>query len=89
MKNTLFNILKYIDLTFVNDITDYNILKIFFLLTITFLVFIKEIPSVIFKIPFLEKILPLYLLVILPFRLLDLKSHIPYTSIIIFLIILY
>jgi Na+-transporting methylmalonyl-CoA/oxaloacetate decarboxylase gamma subunit len=87
MKNTLFNILKYIDLTFVNDITDYNILKIFFLLTITFLVFIKEIRSVIFKIPFLEKILPLYLLVILPFRLLDLKFAIPYTSITIFLII--
>ena len=52
MKNTLFNILKYIDLTLMNDITDYNILKIFFLLTITFLVFIKEFPSVIFKIPF-------------------------------------
>ena len=87
MKNTLMNILKYIDLTFVNDITDYNILKIFFLLTITLLLFIKEISSVIFKIPFLENILPPYLLIILPFRLLDLKFAIPYTIIFIFLII--
>jgi hypothetical protein len=87
MKNTLMNILKYIDLTFVNDITDYNILKIFFLLTITFLVFTKVIRSVIFKIPFLENILPPYLLIILPFRLLDLKFAIPYTSITIIFII--
>lgn len=87
MKNKLMNILKYIDLTFVNDITDYNILKIFFLLTITFLVFMKQIRSVIFKIPFLENILPIYLLIILPFRLLDLKFAIPYTIIFIILLI--
>ena len=87
MKNMLMNILKYIDLTFVNDITDYNTLKIFFLLTITFLVFMKAIRSVIFKIPFLENILPPYLLIILPFRLLDLKFAIPYTSITIIFII--
>ena len=87
MKNTLINILKYIDLTFVNDITDYNTLKIFFLFTITFLVFMKAIRTVIFKIPFLENILPPYLLIILPFRLLDLKFSIPYTIITIIFII--
>ena len=78
----MFN-LKYLDFTFINDITDYNILKI------CILIFIKIIISNIFNkfgitntIFYISTII--YLSFILPFRIFDKKYAIIYSLIIIF-----
>jgi hypothetical protein len=81
----MFNI-KYLDFTFINDITDYNILKI------CILIFLKIIITAIFTkfgitdtIFYISTII--YLSFILPFRIFDLKYAIIYSIIISFFLI--
>ena len=78
----MFN-LKYLDFTFINDITDYNILKI------SILIFMKIIITAIFtKLGITNKIfcisVIIYLFYILPFRIFDIKYAIIYCMLIIY-----